>query len=107
MEIIKDVLCRLLVLTDSSRNFYVPTSTNLRLLPFNASSVSDLCLTPLCVKEDLNLPVDLPENRDILLPLLNGSETCKTPSCVKAAADILSFIDETVDPCDDFYKFLR
>ncbi|XP_035217912.1 endothelin-converting enzyme 1-like [Stegodyphus dumicola] len=44
-------------------------------------------------------------NRDILLPLLNGSETCKTPSCVKAAADILSFTDETVDPCDDFYKF--
>lgn len=32
-------------------------------------------------------------------------ELCLTPSCVKAAANILEKIDENVDPCEDFYDF--
>lgn len=30
---------------------------------------------------------------------------CLTPGCVKAAAEILNNLDESVDPCDNFYKF--
>ncbi|XP_035228061.1 membrane metallo-endopeptidase-like 1, partial [Stegodyphus dumicola] len=104
MDFITNVLCRLLLLTDSSTNFYVPASKNLRLLPSNVSSVSDFCLAPLHVKEDSNLAIDLPEDTD-LLSQLNASETCKTPACIEAAANILSNIDETVKPCDDFYQF--
>ncbi|KAK0084933.1 hypothetical protein PV326_006090 [Microctonus aethiopoides] len=31
--------------------------------------------------------------------------TCVTPTCVRAAADILEAMDPSVNPCDDFYKF--
>ena len=31
--------------------------------------------------------------------------TCLTPECVKLAASVLAAIDQTVDPCTDFYKF--
>ena len=30
---------------------------------------------------------------------------CLTPECVKLAASVLAAIDQTVDPCTDFYKF--
>ncbi|KAB0797723.1 hypothetical protein PPYR_08716 [Photinus pyralis] len=30
---------------------------------------------------------------------------CHTPGCLKAAREIQSFIDPSVDPCDDFYSF--
>lgn len=33
------------------------------------------------------------------------SSICKTPGCYQAAANVLDFLDETVDPCDNFYKF--
>jgi len=32
-------------------------------------------------------------------------EYCLTPGCVKAAAVVLNMYDNTVDPCEDFYKF--
>ena len=31
--------------------------------------------------------------------------TCLTPECVKLAASVLAAIDQTADPCTDFYKF--
>ncbi|CAG5125957.1 unnamed protein product, partial [Candidula unifasciata] len=30
---------------------------------------------------------------------------CNSPACVKAAGSLLSNVDWTVDPCEDFYKF--
>ena len=30
---------------------------------------------------------------------------CLTKGCVKAAADLINSLDETVDPCSDFYNF--
>merc|ERR1712088_1268738 len=34
-----------------------------------------------------------------------GSKVCLTKGCVKAAADLIKSMDETVDPCSDFYNF--
>lgn len=28
-----------------------------------------------------------------------------TPTCVTVAASVLTALDESVDPCDDFYRF--
>lgn len=30
---------------------------------------------------------------------------CNTPGCVEAAANVLTFMDPSVDPCNDFYDF--
>lgn len=30
---------------------------------------------------------------------------CETPACVKAASTILKQLDETIDPCENFYEF--
>jgi membrane metallo-endopeptidase-like protein 1 len=34
-----------------------------------------------------------------------GSKVCLTKGCVKAAADLIESMDETIDPCSDFYEF--
>lgn len=34
-----------------------------------------------------------------------STNVCKTPECVQAAAEILDFMDKSVDPCHDFYDF--
>ena len=34
-----------------------------------------------------------------------GSKFCLTPACVKVAGSILTSLDKTVDPCDDFYQY--
>jgi len=34
-----------------------------------------------------------------------GSKVCLTKGCVKAAAELINSMDETVDPCSDFYNF--
>lgn len=42
------------------------------------------------------------------ISLLAGEEPtdeCNTKSCVKAAAELLEFVDLKVDPCHNFYKF--
>ena len=33
------------------------------------------------------------------------SSYCMTPGCVKTASDILSNLDDAVNPCKDFYQF--
>ena len=35
----------------------------------------------------------------------NNSDTCQTESCVKLTAQILTGLDPSVDPCEDFYEF--
>jgi len=35
----------------------------------------------------------------------NGSSTCLSSGCVRAAADFLRNMDPAVDPCQDFYRF--
>lgn len=39
------------------------------------------------------------------LHLDKATNVCHTAGCVSAAADMLRFIDEKIDPCDDFYDF--
>jgi hypothetical protein len=35
----------------------------------------------------------------------NAGEVCLTPGCVHAASKMLEQLDQTVEPCDDFYEF--
>lgn len=30
---------------------------------------------------------------------------CETPGCVKASSNILNYLDDSIDPCDNFYEF--
>lgn len=39
------------------------------------------------------------------IQLDKATGVCHTAGCVSAAADVLKFIDATIDPCDDFYDF--
>ncbi|CAG9860712.1 unnamed protein product [Phyllotreta striolata] len=32
-------------------------------------------------------------------------KVCLTPGCIHTASRVLEYMDETVDPCDDFYRF--
>ncbi|KAB0791721.1 hypothetical protein PPYR_03521 [Photinus pyralis] len=48
----------------------------------------------------------------LIVPLLSISllppalsDVCTTVACRKASSDVLSFIDPSIDPCRDFYKF--
>ena len=36
---------------------------------------------------------------------ITGSSQCTTRECIKLAANVLSAIDESADPCTDFYQF--
>ncbi|XP_035227775.1 neprilysin-2-like [Stegodyphus dumicola] len=57
---------------------------------------------------DSRQAIYVPSNTDRLVSSLNvsfASDLCLTPGCVKAAADILSNLDDKADPCDDFYQF--
>ena len=47
-----------------------------------------------------------PDDDNDCNPSNDGStKHCLTPGCVQTASEILRNMDETVNPCDDFYKF--
>lgn len=45
------------------------------------------------------------KNGTISVTRNNETNICITKGCVKASALILDLLDETIDPCDDFYEF--
>jgi len=47
---------------------------------------------------DINLSSNNSESTDKL-------KLCLSKGCIQAAADVLDKLDDTVDPCDDFYQF--
>ncbi|CAF1238930.1 unnamed protein product [Adineta steineri] len=48
----------------------------------------------------------LPENNKTTPKTIMNNESCVTPYCFKAAKYLIEGIDETVDPCEDFYQFV-
>lgn len=38
-------------------------------------------------------------------PAISSSSICMTPGCVRAAAQVLNYMDNETEPCEDFYKF--
>merc|ERR1711971_784643 len=48
---------------------------------------------------------DSPKSPSLTRQAPPGSKVCLTKGCVKAAADLIKSMDETVDPCSDFYNF--
>lgn len=55
---------------------------------------------------DSRQTIYIPSNTERLVsPNTSIANLCLTPGCVKAAAEVLSNLDEHVDPCKDFYRF--
>ncbi|KAJ3395298.1 hypothetical protein HDU84_000065 [Entophlyctis sp. JEL0112] len=69
---------------------------------FNPPQTNPPVITP---PPDSNLPLPPPTNPVPPPPVLEPSVLCTTKSCVLAAANILTAIDASADPCDDFYRF--
>ena len=38
-------------------------------------------------------------------PTDSGPDTCTTPGCVQLAAQMTAAMNQSVDPCEDFYEF--
>ncbi|CAF0725068.1 unnamed protein product [Adineta steineri] len=45
------------------------------------------------------------EKTKTIKPIAVKDELCLTPFCIKAANYLLESIDETIEPCEDFFKF--
>ncbi|XP_018018514.1 endothelin-converting enzyme 1 [Hyalella azteca] len=41
----------------------------------------------------------------LMTSVLNNRRICYTPECVVAAGEMITAMDRSVDPCDDFYEF--
>ncbi|CAF4350989.1 unnamed protein product, partial [Adineta steineri] len=40
-----------------------------------------------------------------IITVKDTNDVCLSPYCIKAANYLLESIDETIDPCEDFYQF--
>ncbi|XP_035217910.1 neprilysin-2-like [Stegodyphus dumicola] len=107
MSVLMGIFCRLLLSSNPKPEIYLPTGSDCLQEPLTVTA-SD-CWNPICVKLDTEESTN--ELLDVyhILPLFNMSSdsyTCLTPECTKAAANILSSLDVTTQPCDDFYQFV-
>lgn len=50
-------------------------------------------------------PNDAPSDRWPQEERPKAKKMCETAGCVKAASKVLKYLDENVDPCDNFYEF--
>lgn len=55
-------------------------------------------LTRAQISDDTTIYPDLMASRDM-------KDYCFTPECIHTASRVLRFIDKSIEPCDDFYKF--
>ncbi|XP_035222863.1 neprilysin-2-like [Stegodyphus dumicola] len=102
MDLITKVLYRLSLFTSPQLDLYVPATTDCVVTPVNYTSVVDICPSPGYI--EAGQTADLPPDIARLVSFFNDSE-CLTPGCIQSAADIYSNLDETADPCEDFYQF--
>lgn len=64
------------------------------------ASIVLVTLQSVCVSgAPSQVPVSDENNRNI------QSTICETAGCIQAAANVLEFLDESTDPCDNFYEF--
>ncbi|KAF6035569.1 MME [Bugula neritina] len=59
----------------------------------------------IAVIETFPSPSELEASTPSPLPIGNELKMCTTPGCAKAAGNLLEAMDDTVDPCEDFYMF--
>ncbi|CAF1446150.1 unnamed protein product, partial [Adineta steineri] len=88
-----------------------------------AKDTNDVCLSPYCIKaanyllESIDETIDPCEdfyqfacgtwlkNTRIPPEIKDTNDVCLSPYCIKAANYLLESIDETINPCEDFYQF--
>lgn len=63
-----------------------------------------LVLSLCCIVRSASI-AQLNENKENVTIPENNLKICLTQECNKTSAYILSLLDESVDPCDDFYQF--
>ncbi|UJR21017.1 hypothetical protein I4U23_024117 [Adineta vaga] len=44
-------------------------------------------------------------SKTTVIPINSTNDLCLSPYCIKAANDFLEHIDETINPCENFYQF--
>ncbi|XP_035209108.1 membrane metallo-endopeptidase-like 1, partial [Stegodyphus dumicola] len=72
------------------------------------TSASEHCLENGCFTKDSGKLTSMLVDTDVLMSLMRNYSNCNvclTDQCYKDATEILSSLDEDVDPCDDFYQF--